>query len=173
MNKTCASCKRDFYVSPSRSHIKNCSYLCNKVWRKTNQINMKPLAVCGCGCGNKVKSHRAKYVYGHHPQPKIRRGLFKVGHKGMRQEDNPNWRGGFVSRNGYKMLTIDGKKQYIHRYVAGQTLGRKLKRTEQVHHINHDKLDNRPENLLVMKIKDHLSYHANVMWGKIDRMGEI
>lgn len=81
MEKNCLTCNKSFYVSPSRSHIKNCSYVCNKVWRKTNSVQLKPLASCSCGCGKTVKSHRAKYVFGHHPQPIVRRGLFSNGHK--------------------------------------------------------------------------------------------
>lgn len=81
MNKTCLSCDKVFYVSPSRSHIKNCSYECNKAWRITNQLALKPLPLCQCGCGDKVKTHRATYVFGHHPQPKVRSGLFAKGHK--------------------------------------------------------------------------------------------
>jgi len=81
MDKTCLNCNKSCYVSPSRSHIKNCSYECNKAWRKTNSIQRKPLSTCLCGCKNTVKSHRAKYVFGHHPQPKIRSGLFESGHK--------------------------------------------------------------------------------------------
>lgn len=41
----------------------------------------KLFALCGCGCDTPVKNHRAKYLFGHHPQPKVRRGLFEKGHK--------------------------------------------------------------------------------------------
>lgn len=34
-----------------------------------------------------------------------------------------------------------------------------------------DKLDNRPENLIVLTPQEHARYHANVMWGKLDRIG--
>lgn len=78
MQKNCLTCEESFYVSPSREHIKNCSYECNKVWRKQN---MKQPQDCLCGCGDKVKSIRSKYIFGHSPQPKVRSGLFKKGHK--------------------------------------------------------------------------------------------
>jgi len=40
-----------------------------------------------------------------------------------------------------------------------QHLGRKLDRTEHVHHINNDFTDNRIENLCVMSESEHHSFH--------------
>lgn len=81
MDKVCETCRKGFYVSPSRSHIKNCSYECNKVWRKQNSKLAQPLELCACGCSNLVKNHRSKYLFGHQPQPLVRKGLFQKGHK--------------------------------------------------------------------------------------------
>lgn len=51
--------------------------------------------------------------------------------------------------------------KHEHRAVAERMLGRKLKRGEVVHHINGDKHDNRPENLMVFASqKEHAEYHA-------------
>lgn len=40
-----------------------------------------------------------------------------------------------------------------------QHLGRKLRKDEQVHHINENPLDNRIENLTVLSPKEHMSLH--------------
>lgn len=47
-----------------------------------------------------------------------------------------------------------------HRLVVEQKLGRLLKRSEIVHHINHVKHDNRLENLIVMSQTAHARLHA-------------
>lgn len=48
-----------------------------------------------------------------------------------------------------------GVWEWEHRVVMVAKLGRPLRSGEQVHHINHDGLDNRPENLEVLSIGDH------------------
>lgn len=59
----------------------------------------------------------------------------------------------------YKKLTINGKRILEHRYIMQQFLGRTLSRKEHVHHINHDTLDNRIENLELLDIVEHGKLH--------------
>ena len=70
-----------------------------------------------------------------------------------------NWKGGTVSINGYKVISIKGKRMYKHRYIMEKHLDRKLKLFENVHHINGNKLDNRLKNLIVMIKSKHSQHH--------------
>ena len=59
--------------------------------------------------------------------------------------------------------------RHEHRRVMESVLGRKLTSDEIVHHKNHDKRDNRPENLEVMSRQEHIAEHRDYM---VERLRE-
>ena len=59
-----------------------------------------------------------------------------------------------------RLIWRDGKKVRAHRWIMAQHLGRPLLPDEEVHHVNHDPLDNRLENLQLIMRHEHISLHA-------------
>lgn len=80
-----------------------------------------------------------------------------------RGSGHPRYKGGRrVMPTGYVSLSVTGRGQVLeHRLVMETQLGRPLKRTEHVHHLNGDRADNRPENLEVMTRDEHLDKHPH------------
>lgn len=63
------------------------------------------------------------------------------------------------NKSGYVCVKVKGKSHLLHRLIVEKHLGRKLKKTEIVHHKNENQLDNRIENLEVMTRAEHIRHH--------------
>ncbi len=78
--------------------------------------------------------------------------------------------------NGYIEITVGASKgKSVHRMVAEEMLGRRLLESEQVHHIDGDKSNNTPSNLIVLSREDHARIHAkmNIAKRKRDQHGRL
>ena len=88
----------------------------------------------------------------------------------MSGKNNPAYKGGTsVYSNGKKRATsysqryiIGGIKKPEHRHIVEMVLGRLLVRSESVHHINGDSMDNRRGNLLLCSTVYHIWIHNNM-----------
>lgn len=161
-------------------------------WNK-KPIEPAELVLCACGCGETRPSKDSrgrlvKYIYGHGSRgrkfPGLKHGgqfkkgsvphnkgavgysnagTFRIGHQGLEGESNPRWRGGQTTlKSGY---IVDNKtKKYVHRLVMEKKIGRELLPNEHIHHINHNRGDNSPENLVILSPEEHGRYHATEDW---------
>jgi hypothetical protein len=63
----------------------------------------------------------------------------------------------YINVIGYEITT---KHKYVHREVAEKALGRKLRTTEVVHHVDYNKQNNSPNNLVICSPTYHGLIHA-------------
>lgn len=91
-----------------------------------------------------------------HPTTEFKRGQIAWNNKGKNTD-------GYI-----KIATEDGRRIREHRYVMEQYLGRKLQPKEIIHHKNHNKKDNRIENLEILTRSQHNRVHIlPKRWGGV------
>src|SRR3990167_3017387 len=99
-------------------------------WNK-KYFSTPKLIDCACGCGEQIPErnaqnrplkfanyhgnkgrklpglkHDKQFKKGQEAWNKGMKGVRYGGHKGLRGKNNPNWRGGFVMRNGYQQVWV-------------------------------------------------------------------
>lgn len=88
-----------------------------------------------------------------------------------RREHSPSWKGGTSIVNGYRCVYQPDHPRrhpngyvYEHITIAEATIGRRLNAGEVVHHLDHNKLNNHPDNLVVVESSPmHMRlYHPKV-----------
>lgn len=91
--------------------------------------------------------------------------------KAQMRDKNPNWRGGrTVTEHGYVLVRAGVGHPladcrgyaYEHRVVAQTKIGRPLQKSDIIHHLNGNRQDNRPENIIVTRsVGEHALQHRS------------
>src|SRR3990167_5583764 len=93
--------------------------------------------------------------------PKQKRAIVRKNIRWLRGQDSPNWKGGRgLTKEGYICLWISRDERVLeHRKIMEDHLGRKLAKSEVVHHINGNNADNRLANLQLTTFSDDIRRH--------------
>lgn len=134
-----------------------CDFCSKLIYRRPSVLKINKGKFCSRSCRNKV--------YRYQGNPPIMIG-----------KDNPAWKGGITYKraNGnYKgtkyvccpknFLRMARKNGYVaeHRLIMAQYIGRILLKTEVVHHIDHNPMNNIIDNLMLFPTnRDHKKYEA-------------
>jgi hypothetical protein len=90
--------------------------------------------------------------------------LFRIARMYANGEHGARWNGGrFKVSTGYIHVHLGGTKHRLeHVVIAEKILGRRLHKGELLHHLNGDKTDNRPENLILCNNSIHRQFHEKM-----------
>lgn len=135
----CVACGNDFYCPPSRvtKGGKFCSHACRTAALTVTKVCRH--------CGEAFTTPRSRDHRQHFCGPTCHADYDAM-----------------LARqaNHYRQVRVDGVTVGAHRAIMAERIGRPLRRDEHVHHRNHNKNDNRLENLQLMSAAEHMQMHA-------------
>lgn len=165
MIKNCKQCNKEFKTS--HKNAVNCSRSCrnkaNPIIYTPEKIVKHKLACKGINKGEKNpafgKLGKDSWTYGTKRTDTVRKHLSDIKRGKYRGENNPNWRGG-ISNEGYPEEWTKELKVFI-RKSYGFTCFICHKNGYDVHHIDYNKKNCNPRNLVCLCHSCHMKTNHN------------
>ena len=125
--------------------------------------------LCACGCGGLVVrkwGHKSRYIFTHSPLGRFKKGQY-TGPSHLKWKGGRTMHiGGYIQLNArYDHPRNHNGRILEHIVVYEQYHKCCLLRWSNIHHINNDKTDNRPENLQGMTRSQHTALHSKIKLG--------
>ena len=144
--------------------------------------------VLSCGCFGRERARETRIALAKGPQPCIVDGCINDNSKGgggmcgmhyMRHKrygdvnyltPDEKWS---LSQREAQLANVQSVKpttyrkylgRHMHRVVAEEKYGRKIRRGEHVHHIDGNKHNNHPDNLEILTAEEHARHHMEETW---------
>lgn len=142
----CTTCGKEFYRRPSEIRSRGIGFYCSQTcWRERNKSRI-------CSVGDCNKNVRSLGLCKKHYSRNRRNGDPLI--KKHEANGSPNIKGYRKKRIGDRIITE-------HQWIVEKLIGRRLKKGESVHHIDGNKLNNEPKNLMLFKSHSAHRQHEN------------
>lgn len=161
----CVHCGKEIYRKPSQlAEIVNPA--CSRECRRLFILSQRVVTVCD-QCHTEIKLPRSTLKWNSIRGHKHVFCSTPCARKYNCGENAGNWKGGRIVTDREYVLVQDkdtdspvaGSYRYEHRRVMEAAIGRRLKRSEHVHHKDGNKLNNNIDNLILLTANEHAQLH--------------
>ena len=150
----CLICGKEFYRQPAyiKQNRRFCSHECSTEWQKRNRITKKCLQ---CEKEFDVPPSKSRIKFCSKDCEMNSRIKRPTGRTYNGKPVIKNFQGYLTVYEPSSLMASHTGRVLEHRLVMAKKIDRPLKTSEHVNHINHDKTDNRTENLEIMNPSEH------------------